>query len=61
MKYLNRTCEWCVYYQDAGGECRRKPPVPISNEYGRDNLWPKVAESDWCGEFVDRVKTEESK
>jgi hypothetical protein len=50
------TCEWCKFWNGYGGECRRRPPTVFWTELGRDSLWPRVEDRDWCGEFEDRVE-----
>jgi hypothetical protein len=56
-----------MYYEKSGqgyGECRRNAPSPNSSFYvpraegigsiKTDSHWPKVFDSNWCGEFQAR-------
>ena len=43
------TCKDCAYFNAANGECRRNAPFPVGHrQYAQ---WPKVKDSDWCGQF----------
>ena len=42
-------CYNCEFHDDPNGRCRRYPPQ-IYAEEGYE-VWPRVADSDWCGEF----------
>lgn len=66
MEY-KKACVNCEFYVSWASECRKKAPITNilvlnSHEYncGYQNLakWPKVDESDYCGEFI-RNKEEE--
>lgn len=62
-------CSNCAYFEavtEEHGECRRYAPHPNSSSYvpkadsvGQikyDIHWPKVYESNWCGQFASRKK-----
>ncbi len=64
MENRENTCEQCDYYlqvQPGSGECRRYAPQPnrtiyasraeATGGYKTDVHWPKVYDSNWCGEF----------
>lgn len=42
-------CSECIYYRKDGGECRRHAPQPMGHRQFAH--WPKVKETDGCGEF----------
>ena len=65
------SCENCVYFErtnDGYGECRRHAPQPNSAFFvtkaeaigviKTDIHWPKVYNSNWCGQFAARKKTQ---
>lgn len=67
METRNEQCGQCVYYaqSDPGrGDCRRYAPQPnpcffvsrseATGTIKTDVHWPKVYESNWCGEFKAR-------
>jgi hypothetical protein len=43
-------CMSCSYYKPESAECRRNAPVPMG--YRQSAHWPRVKETDGCGEFV---------
>ncbi len=43
-------CTECRFFHNQHKQCRRHAPAPQSG--GKDAVWPTVAETDWCGEFV---------
>lgn len=60
-------CSHCVYYEKTAenfGECRRYAPHPNASEFvpkvqavgaiKTDVHWPKVYDSNWCGQFAAR-------
>lgn len=49
---MNATCKECRYSEEVPGKrdtylCRRWPAVLLASTSG----WPRVASSDWCGEW----------
>ncbi len=61
------SCAGCIYFEQGvqgAGECRRNAPSPNSSFYvprtegigsiKTDSHWPKVFDSNWCGEFKDK-------
>ena len=61
-------CKLCLFYKTGvgadsqrlhGGECRRHPPTIFTwthdGEIISSSDWPKVLETEWCGEFKQRV------
>jgi hypothetical protein len=64
METRQNTCEHCEYYLQSApgsGECRRyaahpSPSVYVTRAeatgtYKTDVHWPKVYDSNWCGDF----------
>jgi hypothetical protein len=64
MESPKNLCENCDYYNQlapGSGECRRYAPQPnrslfatraeATGTYKTDVHWPKVYDSNWCGEF----------
>ena len=64
-------CSACLYFERTGdnfGECRRHAPqpnaaffVPKTQSTGKiktDIHWPKVYNSNWCGQFNARKKSQ---
>ena len=62
------TCTECIFFERVGeghGECRRYAPHPNAPEFiskadslgsfKNDVHWPKVYDSNWCGEFTSRT------
>ena len=67
--YAGMCCSNCVYFErtdDGYGECRRHAPKPNSamfipkvsaiGQIKTDIHWPKVYNSNWCGQFNARKK-----
>lgn len=56
-----QTCAACKFHKpnqtDEYGYCLRYPPKPhLDSEDGAQvMLWPIVALSEWCGEFVQKL------
>lgn len=42
---------------DEAGECRRYPPTPVSDEGEHMCICPRMAITDWCGEFAHRLNS----
>ena len=43
------TCSTCLFFNDSQSECRRNAPIPVGHrQYAQ---WPKVKETDWCGQY----------
>lgn len=70
MEVRQNTCDKCDYYLQTApgaGECRRYAPSPnrtifvtrseATGGYKNDVHWPKVYDSNWCGEFKAKVKS----
>ena len=65
-------CSNCRFYAPTagpseGGYCRRYPPVIVAEEHKdggalsiRAGVWPMVASSAWCGEFVPSTESAKS-
>lgn len=62
-----RSCEECRYFVATTtpignafqpvGQCRRHPPMPdFRSEADGTSMWPQVAGSDWCGQFMSTLK-----
>lgn len=52
-----QVCSNCYYarpYPPGGQACRRMPPTL---EVGISGLWPRVRDTDWCGEWAAREET----
>lgn len=50
---MAKSCETCQFFQfgnhySEDGECHRNPPEWVELGLG---IWPRVVESDWCGEY----------
>lgn len=43
-------CPACIHYKRETGECRRYAPSPMG--YRQFAHWPKVKETDGCGDFA---------
>ena len=69
LKYYNETrverCEVCRYLQpgrQGWHEChRREPQIAVQKDCDDEAInpvaiWPSVATSDWCGQFVSSKK-----
>ena len=62
--HMEIACQNCRFFAatagpSEGGYCRRYPPMLLSSEQTdevapdlRPGVWPMVAPSSWCGEFV---------
>jgi hypothetical protein len=48
-------CSACAYYRKDVSECRRHAPLPLG--YRQFAQWPKVKETDGCGEFSAAMET----
>ena len=56
MPVQQQHCSGCRYYLERkrkSGECRRFPP----QSRAASETWPKVNDTDWCGEFQDREES----
>lgn len=46
-------CENCIYFSNLSamcdGLCRRYPPIPAKDGFGR--VYPLMKQKDWCGEY----------
>ncbi len=57
MGKKEKTCETCMFshpsYGDTRYECRRYAPHPVMLQEGAAAwaIWPRVAQSYWCGEW----------
>jgi len=59
---MTDTCETCRYYAPVKtgykeeGRCRFSPPavVPIAEDCM--GVWPRVQETDWCGQYSAKEK-----
>ena len=59
----NECCKYCKFYR--GGSCKRYPPKTFKTrphpEPSAGNLYedifPYMAENDWCGEFQRRAES----
>lgn len=54
-------CEVCRYWEPASadsifGQCHRRAPSTAGDDANR---WPVVAASDWCGEGISNIYTED--
>jgi hypothetical protein len=69
LEARQQTCDKCDYYLQTApgsGECRRCAPSPnrtifvtrseATGAYKTDVHWPKVYDSNWCGEFKPKGK-----
>lgn len=43
------TCNCCAFFNAPLAECRRNAPMPAGHRQFAQ--WPKVKESDWCGQY----------
>lgn len=68
IQHQGPRCPECIYFErvsEGHGECRRYAPrpndpmfIPKSDALGtfkNDVHWPKVYDSNWCGEFTSRI------
>lgn len=62
---MDESCESCVFGKITRENltpvhmlCRRYPPGVAANEMGYGSDWPRVAPSEWCGEY-QRLLTDE--
>ena len=65
---MPESCRTCRFFYF--GSCRRRPPVvvvvphsghtPIGHAGIQDRTWPRVSESDWCGEYERREGKEKA-
>lgn len=42
------SCTSCLFFNASGSECRRNAPIPVGHRQFAQ--WPKVKETDWCGQ-----------
>jgi len=57
---FDRQCRFCVFYvvTEGQGSCHRHAPVVCANNSAGlvYSEWPRVSETDWCGEYVFSVR-----
>lgn len=53
-----QACKNCRFLRRIGAhlECRRcSPKIFLTDEGDQPGFWPDVCETDWCGEWQERV------
>jgi hypothetical protein len=60
------TCKSCEFFQylpgeedgmgpqGGMGECHRNAPRPTIGDSSQSVTWPRISDSDWCGEYDHR-------